>query len=392
MVAAYHRLLCYTMVVIFCIPLQAVLPSMSQYVVRRQCDALNMKRNHSYSTTATPLATAELFGPATQGRTGENGAAGGVQAESRNGTPGNSSILPCDSPEVSASASLWLNWIWLACNVPNMLTALALGTMSDVFGRRPLLLWCVGTQAAGSFGMAFVLFTHQPLWVFMPFFFINGLGGGCWVFVTLVTASLSDTAADKVARSHVFSVFMGLFYACGALGPLLGGQLTKYAGELFPPSETCTYWCHGGDLQTTFLLFFATNVLLVLVAVFAFRESIQPDVLARAKSQAQGKSVCWWALEPSLQPLRTIFSRVGVSSGTFYSSVQPPSALCIATRAYSRARTAKGKDRPAAQSICNLCATGASSVQPVPPVGKRPLATAICLALLYADIAMRAHY
>lgn len=280
---------------------------MSQYVVRRQCDALNLERNHSYITTASPSVLAHV--PNDGGAEGEYLHFGPPSNNS------NSTKLACDSPEVSASASLWLNWIWLACNLPNMLTALALGTMSDVFGRRPLLLWCVCTQAAGSLGMAFVLFTHQPLWVFMPFFFINGCGGGCWVFVTLVTASLTDTTEDKIGRSKVFSVFMGLFYACGAVGPLLGGQLTKFAGELFPPSETCTYWCHGGDLQTTFLLFFITNVLLVLVALFGFRESIKREELARARSQAHGKSACWWVMEPSLQPLRTIFSKVGRASG-----------------------------------------------------------------------------
>jgi hypothetical protein len=147
--------------------------------------------------------------------------------------------------------------------------------------------------------------------MFMPFFFVNGCGGGSWVFASLATASLTDTTDSKAGRSYVIAVFMAIFYACGAIGPLLGGQLTKHAGELFPQTPQCTHWCHGGELQTTMLLFFVTNVLLVLLVLFGFGESIAPVELQQARAELKGKSYAWWALQPSLKPLRTIFSTKG---------------------------------------------------------------------------------
>lgn len=219
-----HRLLIYAMLFLFNVPLNAVLPTMTEYVVARRC--VEMKSNTTY----------------------------------------NASFDSCwgnDDDAVSASASAHLNVIWLSCNIPNMLTALALGTLSDLHGRRPLLLFNLATQAVGSFGMAFVVMSQSALDWFMPFFVINGLGGGSWVFYALMTASLTDTTSSEAERAASFSVFMGLFYGCGAVGPVLGGQLTTL-GEWFRP-EQCGRWCEGGSAQPTFLLFFGSNVLLLLL-------------------------------------------------------------------------------------------------------------------------------
>jgi MFS family permease len=145
---------------------------------------------------------------------------------------------------------------------------------NPAFLTSPILLWCVFTQAVGGFGFIYVVLSRQPLWMFMPFLFVNGCGGGSWVLVTLLTASLTDLTEDEAGRSRVLRMFMAVFNVCGAVGPILGGQLTSHVGQLFAPSTRCSSWCHGGSQQANMLVFFVTNVLLVFLCLAAFRESL----------------------------------------------------------------------------------------------------------------------
>lgn len=84
--------------------------------------------------------------------------------------------------------------------------ALALGTLSDHYGRRPLLLLCTATQCIRSFGAALVVYLRLSLWWFAPFFFVNGLGGASWVFVVLIMAALGElqlTPQSELRYSHM---------------------------------------------------------------------------------------------------------------------------------------------------------------------------------------------
>ena len=68
-------------------------------------------------------------------------------------------------PQVNASAANYTNVCFaLPCNVPNAITALALGTLSDRYGRRPLMLLCVITQCLGSLGALLVMLFDLDIW------------------------------------------------------------------------------------------------------------------------------------------------------------------------------------------------------------------------------------
>lgn len=158
--AQWTRWLLFVVVIMFNLPLWSFLPAIVDYFVQRQCDALGK---------------------------------------------------PCDSAKVSGAAALWQNYAFIIpCNISNSLTALALGTLSDRFGRRPLLLLCVVTQCAGSLGSLLVVLFRLDLWWFAPGFIVNGLGGASWVMVVLVLASVGDTAVDDSERAKLFSGVMGL--------------------------------------------------------------------------------------------------------------------------------------------------------------------------------------
>jgi hypothetical protein len=148
---------------------------MSMFVVRRTCRTINQQHNHttttttqsshtyqtvatssSYGSSSSTNSPTDYFGPTLSSGGWEGGDdGGGVAGGWGNAShPNSSAWISCESAAVSASASLWMNYIWFSCNLPNMLTALALGTLSDCFGRRPVMIWCVFTQMFGSMGMA----------------------------------------------------------------------------------------------------------------------------------------------------------------------------------------------------------------------------------------------
>lgn len=62
----------------------------------------------------------------------------------------------------------------LSCNIPNVVTGLALGSLSDRYGRRPLLLINLATQCMGGLGLVLTMLGHLSLFWMMPFFVVNG--------------------------------------------------------------------------------------------------------------------------------------------------------------------------------------------------------------------------
>lgn len=162
--------------------------------------------------------------------------------------------------------------------------------------------------------MMFVVLTHVDIWWFAPFFLVNGVGGGGWVFVTLVMASLADSATTEAQREWLFGIAMGVYYASGALGPLIGGQFTSSSfGELLKPHHA---WCQqgtlsvceGGTLQFNFILFFITNILLAILIITCFRETVAQEALRAARAATKGKGFLYWAVEPTLRPCRTVLA------------------------------------------------------------------------------------
>merc|ERR1740130_2426386 len=143
----------------------------------------------------------------------------------------------------------------MACNVPTLLVAYPLGRAADRWGRRPVLLLCCATQTFGSAGMLLVCLLQLDLLWMIPPYIVNGMGGGSYVLQSVLMASLVDASGPGQAPV-LLAWATATYYFCGCVGPVVGGYLESPSLVLLPE------W-HGRQYQLPYLLFFATNVLLL---------------------------------------------------------------------------------------------------------------------------------
>jgi hypothetical protein len=85
----------------------------------------------------------------------------------------------------------------------------------------------------------------------------------------------------------------------------MGGEITAHIGRVF--SGDCE-WCHGGDLQAVFLIFFLSNLVIVVLVATCFYETADPALIRRNREAAREASATtgWFRLNfirPTIQPL-----------------------------------------------------------------------------------------
>jgi MFS family permease len=239
----YDRAVCYLVFFLFFTPLYLALPAMQEYIIMRRCRTLH------------------------------------------------GSEIRCDASDVNGSAAEWNTWVMLACNIPTLFASIPIGRLADRYGRKRVLVFNTATQCVGSLGMLLVCLLDLDLFWYMPLYFVNGLGGGSYVLILIILASLIDSAEGESDRTAVVGNGTALIYLFGAIGPVAGGYLEEI-GEVFPccqsdgdttPGDTCTCcsWCHGKQYQLAFLQFFGANCLLLLVACFGFRETLTVEAMER---------------------------------------------------------------------------------------------------------------
>ena len=97
------------------------------------------------------------------------------------------------------------------------------GKLSDLFGRRPILLFAVSL-----FLIASVLCSlSQEMWQFVLFRGLQGLGGGAFFPVALAVMADLYTPAERGKYAGYFGAVFGL---SSLLGPAIGGIITDNFG------------------------------------------------------------------------------------------------------------------------------------------------------------------
>ena len=237
-----HIFVVFMLAIVFTLPMWVALPALNEFIIARTCQAM-----HGLWNTTGPI---------------------------------------CGADDVSKSAQLWQTVTMLACNLPSLFVSLPLGRISDVQGRRPVLLWMLATQIVGSAGMLAVCLWNLPLYWLIPTYIINGFGGGSYIFQNVLMSSLVDVSQTKRHRDVLLSFMTGMYYFCGTVGPLIGGYLSANEMILLFPT------LHGRQYQFAHVLFFASNVLVLLLGIIFFRETKKTETVEKENHSSQKASLC----------------------------------------------------------------------------------------------------
>ena len=103
-------------------------------------------------------------------------------------------------------------------------SAPGLGALSDRYGRRPLLLWCLFGSAAGYFIMGI----GGALWVLFAGRIIDGVTGGT---IGIIFAYFADITPQS-QRTKYFGWISAVTGAGTVIGPALGGFLAQFGSSV----------------------------------------------------------------------------------------------------------------------------------------------------------------
>src|SRR5262249_37647438 len=112
-------------------------------------------------------------------------------------------------------------------SICQFIAAPILGNLSDVYGRRPLLLYSQFGSLAGFILLGLAIDSRYPLdWLFAGRM-IDGLSGGK---LTVAQAYISDITEPR-ERAKVFGMIIGVSFGLGfSIGPGLGSITSKHFG------------------------------------------------------------------------------------------------------------------------------------------------------------------
>lgn len=114
-----------------------------------------------------------------------------------------------------------LSWVVTAYLLSGTAVAPVFGTLSDIFGRRIMIVIALGIFVIGSVACALA----PNLLTLILARFLQGIGGGG--IIPVVQTIIADAISPK-ERGEYQAYFSGVWLAAGLSGPLLGGVITEY--------------------------------------------------------------------------------------------------------------------------------------------------------------------
>jgi len=114
-----------------------------------------------------------------------------------------------------------LSWVVTAYLISTTVATPLFGKLSDIYGRRRMMLIAVGTFVAGSVACALA----PNMWILILARALQGIGGGG--ILPLAQTVIADLLSPR-ERPLIQSYSSAMFMAASILGPVLGGMLTDY--------------------------------------------------------------------------------------------------------------------------------------------------------------------
>ncbi|TAQ90467.1 hypothetical protein B7494_g1209 [Chlorociboria aeruginascens] len=131
-----------------------------------------------------------------------------------------STALPAIGDGLNMGPSI--SWVATSFLVASTSVQLINGRLSDIVGRKPLLITCMGILAIGNLGAGF---STTPAMLF-AFRALSGLGGGMITALVMIVCSDITTLEQR----GKYNGFIGAMVALGnGLGPIIGGAVTQRA-------------------------------------------------------------------------------------------------------------------------------------------------------------------
>ncbi|QGA15779.1 hypothetical protein EYB26_003439 [Talaromyces marneffei] len=127
-------------------------------------------------------------------------------------------------PAIGESLNMGPSISWIATSFLLASTSIQLvnGRLSDIVGRKPLLLICMGILAGANLCAGFA----QNAAMLFAFRSIAGLGGGAITALVMIIASDITTLEQRGKYNGFIGAMVGLG---NGIGPLIGGALTQHA-------------------------------------------------------------------------------------------------------------------------------------------------------------------
>jgi EmrB/QacA subfamily drug resistance transporter len=116
-----------------------------------------------------------------------------------------------------------LSWVVTAYLVTSVCATALVGKLSDVHGRRPLMLAALGLFVVASVFCALA----ESMTALIAARALKGIGGGA--LVTLAQTIVADVVSPR-ERGRYAAHFSGMWAAASVLGPTVGGALTQHLG------------------------------------------------------------------------------------------------------------------------------------------------------------------
>ena len=124
------------------------------------------------------------------------------------------------SPETYIQVQSRVNSINMISNLaylpPSIVVSLILGSLSDYYGRKPVIIAVFVGQALSGIVIAFIVYLDLSVWLFVVVSFISGLSGG---FGTSMFAYVTDIVPERwlTLRMGMIEVFIFLGSGVGSL-------------------------------------------------------------------------------------------------------------------------------------------------------------------------------